>query len=182
MTKMPLYLTENWKKHNKLLLKFDRKFQKVVIKDIKNFNKHCLKVFKKYRNCLKEISIEDCIFEKVRDIKRILDFLPNLEGLKLHKVEFTEDESEEGDVNLPMLKSVRIMDSNLDVFGLLKTAQITTLKIKCSQIDTYAFQKFKDFLSTQKKLKSLALRGLNLDNADIFETDISENIEFKLHK
>ena len=138
---------KNWKKENKFLLNFHQKFQKIIIADIGNWNKHLLKIFKKHGPHVRELEFKRCNFEDSTWLVQILKLLPHIEVLKLYSTdvleEYDDDEITEADsVYLPKLTFVRIIDSSLETFRFLKkSSNIDCLKIKCSAMDHYEVHK-----------------------------------------
>ncbi|CRK92308.1 CLUMA_CG005866, isoform A [Clunio marinus] len=170
------------------LLESKRKFVSVKLESKHEWNNRLVDIFEKHGNQVQLLTLYSCTINNMGIFCKILNAM-----LKLKKIVCLKTSTENGlptefaEGNLPQLQkleTLELADCSYNMLGCFEKAQINTFKIYGSYNDEKQDSKILfHFLATQKYIKCLALRQLNEQNCQIFESPIKiENVPFKLKK
>lgn len=147
-----------------------------------------IEIFTRLGAWVEELFLFDCVFDDSKIFIEWLQTMPKLRKcimLETSTLNLFDDPSEEE--NLPKfekLETIEMVKSEYRLLEYFTTAQVKTLKILDSCDGSLAgLQGLKKFLTTQKSLKTLALRSITADESQLFKQPLlPERIPFKLQK
>lgn len=170
-----------------LIVNSKRRYNRIVIADKLHWRAKDLEVYIKHGAHVKEVVLQSCVID---DHIGFIDFLkafPNLKKLFLHETSTmgTFNEIHENQIpNCTKLETLELVKCQYEVLKSLEKSLVTTLKVLGSMDNIeQKLEPLLEYLSTQTKLTTLALRSINQNESHLFKTAIpEENISFQLKK
>ena len=176
-------LVENYKK----VIRVNRTYQKVVIKNIKKFSDNGTKIMKIYGKNIKELRISNCSFD-LEDFCNLLEIVSKVESLRLLYITINDlDDILNNDERIiPMkfvnLKRLYFEECDLMILRFFMNTQFEKIHVNFDSLLYSDLFYLKDLLYEQSiNLTSLKLLNMN-DRTNIFENEFCDKIKFHLHK
>lgn len=205
MKKLPLYLLKNNLKRLKSLPKLNRKYHTIILQSgLSIWNKQIKIALKNLGSDVHEIEFRKCTINSYKFLLDILRCVPKVQRIIFASVDMRQDETQK--IKSQLMKKLttlvliesdwKVPNFNLffnalyfilisfsfifQLFEFFSSSELEVLKVKSN--NDIRTEYLTEFLSIQHNLETLALRNINddIENSNIFESDFSKNIKFKL--
>lgn len=170
-----------------LLLATNRKFHKVKIDEMLELEKNqSLEIYQRIGSHIRELHLLTCVLDNFNLFLDVMKTMPNLKKLIMRDTATLVDFNHLPDAELPVLAKLDTLEfvkSQYEILKCFNRAQLKTLKILSStDEDRQAPEPLVEFLATQKKLETLALRSIEHGKSKLFQTPVDDFIPFRLKK